>query len=766
MGHNAVAFFRIYLFSQLAALASSDLGQHLEPPTKSEALRSIDGWSGLQQPTPQSPRNHTQDHAAAFLGQTSRALTSTAQLPWWRLVCNAVTLETWRVCSLQYFTDRSCSQSSTTPVEEEWTACFPCTTGGDAYVTVKFPGSTELQCVQYAQCTTTTNGFGSVLQGQADCPQVMLQRSADGVSWTSVGDWSNPVPGVQLVRTDGNVQTSTSAAAGGGGSTGATTTPTPTASLVVVGAVPSRVSDCSACVGNGVAVRGTLTLEFNEEIQLGTGSVTFTRGSLADITTPASGGWFSASGRMLTISPQQDLAGSSECVTVSLGSGSIRSLNGQSVSSTGAAHRFCVVDYLPPGLTTSGGWQPAPGQIISESRPGIQVTFDEEVVRGPSAAMPELIRTTTIGLDVVEFTNADVQIETWNSFTGASKLVLQLTEDLEANSRYEVTIPSGFVQDVQGNLWAGGTVQFDTDSLDAPTVGTTAGMSNDGGDDSAGSVAGMVAAVVVVTLVLCCGFAAFAVWQIWLRRGQAELKAAPPAARPQAWTQPAAKSGSAASVPGGTSPGSTAQAAPPPAAPPQGPRQAGQASAWDSKLPKVNGQTFSQRMAEQAPPPPRQHRSYEAEDVRREGRRDSYKPTHTSFTEEDATGGEWIKTVDKASGKPYWYHYKTMETRWEKPVGARERSTAGGPKVDSSSEQNGLEADLSNLKEAEEVARVKAELLEQLRKNRKEDLALRKKTFKFMCFRWHPDKNQERTDLATPVFQFLQEQRGWFLDEA
>jgi len=41
----------------------------------------------------------------------------------------------------------------------------------------------------------------------------------------------------------------------------------------------------------------------------------------------------------------------------------------------------------------------------------------------------------------------------------------------------------------------------------------------------------------------------------------------------------------------------------------------------------------------------------------------------------------------------------------------------------------------------------------------------RKKYYKNMCIKWHPDKNIGQEDLATPMFQVLQEKKDWFLRE-
>jgi len=53
-----------------------------------------------------------------------------------------------------------------------------------------------------------------------------------------------------------------------------------------------------------------------------------------------------------------------------------------------------------------------------------------------------------------------------------------------------------------------------------------------------------------------------------------------------------------------------------------------------------------------------------------------------------------------------------------------------------------------------------------LRSTAGEHMSLRRKTFKGLCARWHPDKNfSGNTELATEVFQYLQAQKTWYLGD-
>jgi len=67
---------------------------------------------------------------------------------------------------------------------------------------------------------------------------------------------------------------------------------------------------------------------------------------------------------------------------------------------------------------------------------------------------------------------------------------------------------------------------------------------------------------------------------------------------------------------------------------------------------------------------------------------------------------------------------------------------------------------------AEGVAQANAGVKDQLRSTAMEDAAMRRKTFKGLCAKWHPDKNLPGdVELATEVFQYLQAQKEWYLLE-
>eukprot|EP00930_Biecheleria_cincta_P078253 TRINITY_DN65671_c0_g1_i1.p1 TRINITY_DN65671_c0_g1~~TRINITY_DN65671_c0_g1_i1.p1 ORF type:complete len:226 (-),score=49.82 TRINITY_DN65671_c0_g1_i1:97-744(-) len=59
----------------------------------------------------------------------------------------------------------------------------------------------------------------------------------------------------------------------------------------------------------------------------------------------------------------------------------------------------------------------------------------------------------------------------------------------------------------------------------------------------------------------------------------------------------------------------------------------------------------------------------------------------------------------------------------------------------------------------------KAEVWAQLIASSGEELDLRRKSFKLLCAKWHPDKHAaDNVEIATDVFKYLQEQKTWYME--
>ncbi|CAK0803972.1 unnamed protein product [Prorocentrum cordatum] len=134
--------------------------------------------------------------------------------------------------------------------------------------------------------------------------------------------------------------------------------------------------------------------------------------------------------------------------------------------------------------------------------------------------------------------------------------------------------------------------------------------------------------------------------------------------------------------------------------------------------------------------------------------------------------------TETSTGRPYWLHPQTKEARWEPPPrrGApgrpqRHPAEGGGPPPGRRAGE-GPGASPTGSREPkpppeplDETSRVRASVLEGLRRTEREEIGSRKKNYKFLLLQWHPDKNPDKAELATEIFQFLQQQRDWYLKE-
>jgi len=82
--------------------------------------------------------------------------------------------------------------------------------------------------------------------------------------------------------------------------------------------------------------------------------------------------------------------------------------------------------------------------------------------------------------------------------------------------------------------------------------------------------------------------------------------------------------------------------------------------------------------------------------------------------------------------------------------------SSSGVKVQEPGSAVGEEGKLEN-QENPEIAKAKGEALDELLALKSvEPLEARMKAWRALLRKWHPDKNQDRTEVATAVFQFLQ----------
>jgi len=210
-----------------------------------------------------------------------------------------------------------------------------------------------------------------------------------------------------------------------------------------------------------------------------------------------------------------------------------------------------------------------------------------------------------------------------------------------------------------------------------------------------------------------------------------------------------------------------------------------------------NGGRSSGERSVTAPQPQawRRQKAKEAEDVYRKRR--SHPPFRgagseafrhrSSFDDTNLLSGAWVDGQHER-GRQYYQNLFTQETQWNRPpkVSNTKASLDGARRSPTQPHHRPASARAASSRQHEqympptsppgsvvdeeeefvtlEASRVQASLLDQMKKSLKDDPTLRKKTFKFLCIRWHPDKNKDNPETATKVFQFIQQQKAWFLD--
>lgn len=773
----------------------------------------------------------------------------------WRLLCNSSTVKEWHVCDTGFFVDSACTATpsprldnfvyspyrTATPgvsadrfLVEYASACSTCEAGA-AYFGAVFASSVAVRCARYQQCvvtststrttttittmlapspapspspspapslspvpspspapspspspppgpppetTTTTNPFLNLgwpsrrLEPSRSCHSVLLQRSPNGIHWSSVAEWQDPAPGDAL---------SLASAAWRPLNLG----------VPLLSAWAPGTQSCSYCGGAGLGPRDSLKASFDGEVFPGSGSFRLERGGATDIVIAARDkAWVIFSGSRLLISPQADLGVSGGCSKIFFDNCPIVSADGYCSADLGG-YSFCIADTRAPVLQSS---DPLQGGVCASLRLEARFAFDEEVRVATTAAAARLVAVQSSdsawpSTYDVDLKSSQVSLGVFNAGTGAMELEIVTDQVLPAESVFQLEMPGGAVLDRAGHAWGGTRLVFTTPCAPAGCVTktrtTTAGPPVSAAEGEASVPIGLI--VGIIAAVLCCGGAILYGWRLyvksvlhgdkWDEESSSTAKVAPAQAGNYVQSSPTAATaarGGTSSIPLGEGLRRAAQAWEEPATSPV-------AKSRSDEAPQGRG--F------------RRQKSKEAEDLDPRGRRAGKPPPgggRAAATAESCSAGGWVQQVDAASGRPYWMHFKTRETRWDPPpkaTGAKLNSPPGR-----TSEKAGTPTDAAGSAAQEprqeppreqprqpppaqqpptivevldpEFARVKEEVEQQFQKTLKEDLASRKKTFKFLCLKWHPDKNQDNSaELATQVFQHLQTQKDWYLKE-
>eukprot|EP00440_Ansanella_granifera_P017452 gb/GFBE01018956.1/.p1 GENE.gb/GFBE01018956.1/~~gb/GFBE01018956.1/.p1 ORF type:complete len:670 (+),score=126.78 gb/GFBE01018956.1/:1-2010(+) len=642
-------------------------------------------------------------------------------------------------------------------------------------------------------------GSGGRRLASAAVDQMVLLRSEDGSSWTATAAWNSPQPGSVVSLSSSYYRPSWNNRAQG----------------VAWDPVPDGCSICGAA-GRGIQALQTLQLSFSKKVYFGDGDIKITRGGgLSTLALSAANSpWFQLIDNTLMIKPQVAMGGSASCTEVEIGARALIDADGYEFVDVLSNYATCIVDFETPELSSTDPPNQSPGVDLM---PKLQLAFNE-AVRISADAPPATLTARGVpaggGLipatQVIEIAGgSSVSVFVWNVNNGAMAVDLYPNSQLEPQTSYELRLQPGTIEDLSGNKWEGGTVIFTTKCsasgcASASTAPPSTASTQDADTEETAPQSVAVYLAVVAALTIACAFGV-GIFQLYVRKS---LFGSKNKVHPESDEQVnrSHADGSVHSTP-------TAKVHVGATPSPAGPRGAGQAR-WDggsgpffqNGAPAYGGAS-GQRYSAQAG-----FKSNEAEDIRGKSRYPSSPEgsgvhKQSSFTDDSAVGDGWVKNHDPRTGEVYWQHYKTREKRYDRPPKSHSSaSTAAPPRQDKPQAPSGPKPGRSSngskerqdrprasfrpneprsgggassastpkkdkppepapLSENPEVAAVLADLDAQLEKTKKEDIASRKKAFKFMCLKWHPDKNQENLDVATEVFQWLQSQRDWYLKE-
>ncbi len=139
----------------------------------------------------------------------------------------------------------------------------------------------------------------------------------------------------------------------------------------------------------------------------------------------------------------------------------------------------------------------------------------------------------------------------------------------------------------------------------------------------------------------------------------------------------------------------------------------------------------------------------------------------TSSRRGSESRGDVKKTSDQTFAKSQWEKRQKLREETKKNKYAFPKFFDRAPKKTRSvilSSTDGMDS-----AEAREIVK---DILVEMRKAREEDRLLskdekdqtnRRKLYKLLAFKWHPDKNLDKFELATDVFQWIQKQKEWLL---
>ncbi len=231
---------------------------------------------------------------------------------------------------------------------------------------------------------------------------------------------------------------------------------------------PTLLSSNPLDAVTGVAVNSSIVMTFSEAVQKGTGAIEIHSGSATGTTVAtydaATSSNLTFAGSILTIDPTADLANNTTYF-VTIASGAVKDLASNSYSGITTYDFTTVPDNTPPTVTAFSPADAATGVLAASN---IVLTFSEAIQKG--TGLIEIHSGSATGPIVATY---DAATST-NLMFASNTLIINPTTDLASDgTQYFVTLASGTVKDLAGNLSAGiTTYDFFTVDTAPPTVTT------------------------------------------------------------------------------------------------------------------------------------------------------------------------------------------------------------------------------------------------------------------------------------------------------
>ncbi len=224
---------------------------------------------------------------------------------------------------------------------------------------------------------------------------------------------------------------------------------------------PTVSSSVPADDATDFPANSAITLTFDELVQVGTGDITITPSGGNALTIPVMDAQVTIAGAVVTIDPTANLELSAGYV-LTIPAGAFMDLSGNNnAEDTLSFTTAAALDETAPTLSSS---VPVAGATDFRADDDIVLTYSEAVQRGTGS-----ITITPMGggtpltipvADTVQVTIAD------------NVVTIDLTANLELNTRYTLTIPAGGFIDTSGNSAAELTLSFTIDTI-APTFSSS-----------------------------------------------------------------------------------------------------------------------------------------------------------------------------------------------------------------------------------------------------------------------------------------------------